>query len=61
MITLLPYAQLLDTPIRLYTGEYALSQAPQALLIQTAWTLLLVFGGCMFWRINQRKLVIQGG
>ena len=61
VITLLPYAQLLDTPIRLYTGEYALSAAPEALLIQIAWTLLLVLAGCAFWRTNQRKLVIQGG
>ena len=61
VITLLPYAQLLDTPIRLYTGEYALSQAPEALLIQGFWTILLVFAGCMFWRTNQRKLIIQGG
>lgn len=61
VITMLPYAQLLDTPIRLYTGEYALSAAPGALLIQAAWTVLLVFIGCAFWRTNQRKLVIQGG
>ena len=60
-ITLLPYAQLLDTPIRLYTGEYAVSQAPEALLIQIGWTALLVFVGCAFWRTNQRKLIIQGG
>ena len=61
VITLLPYAQLLDTPIRLYTGEYALSRAPEALLIQICWTLALVFVGCAFWRTNQRKLIIQGG
>ena len=61
VITLLPYAQLLDTPIRLYTGEYALSRAPEALLIQIGWTLVLVFIGCAFWRTNQRKLIIQGG
>ena len=61
VITLLPYAQLLDTPIRLYIGEYALSRAPEALLIQICWTLVLVFVGCAFWRTNQRKLIIQGG
>jgi len=60
-ITLLPYAQLLDTPIRLYTGEYSIGAAPGALLIQAGWTLLLIAAGCVFWRTNQRKLVIQGG
>ena len=61
VITLLPYAQLLDTPIRLYTGEYAPAQGPEALLIQAAWTVILVAAGCSFWKANQRKLIIQGG
>ena len=61
IITLLPHAQMLDTPIRLYTGEYTLAQGPAALLIQCGWTALLVFAGRAFWRTNQRKLVIQGG
>jgi ABC-type uncharacterized transport system permease subunit len=52
---------MLDTPIRLYTGESTLAQAPAALLIQCGWTALLVFAGRAFWRTNQRKLVIQGG
>lgn len=61
VITLLPHAQLLDTPIRIYTGEYTLTQAPEALLIQCGWILLLILAGRAFWRTNQRKLVIQGG
>ena len=61
MITLLPYAQMLDAPIRLYTGEYALSQAPGVLLIQAVWTAVLVLAGCFLWQRNQRRLVIQGG
>ena len=61
VITLLPHAQLLDTPIRLYTGDYALAAAPEALLIQCGWTAALILLGCAFWRANQRKLIIQGG
>ena len=61
VITLLPYAQLLDAPIRLYTGEYALSKAPEVLLIQLVWTGILILAGCIFWNKNQRKLIIQGG
>ena len=61
VITLLPYAQLLDAPIRLYTGEYALSQAPQVLLLQAGWTAVLILTGCLLWRWNQRRLVLQGG
>ena len=61
VITLLPYAQLLDAPIRLYTGQYALSQAPRALLIQAAWLAALVTAGEWLWRQHQKRLIIQGG
>lgn len=61
VITALPYAQLLDAPIRLYTGERALSAAPAALLLQTAWTAAIVGLGLLLWRSNQRRLVLQGG
>lgn len=61
VITLLPYAQLLDAPIRLYTGEWALSQAPRVLLIQGVWGLMLILGGLIIWEKNKKRLVIQGG
>ena len=61
VITLLPYAQLLDAPIRLYTGEYALSQTPRVLLLQAGWAAVLIGAGCLLWRWNQRRLVLQGG
>lgn len=61
VITLLPYAQLLDAPIRLYTGQTAPSAAPGIFLIQAAWTLLLTGAGLLFWRANQKRLEIQGG
>ena len=61
VITLLPYAQLLDAPIRLYTGEYAISMAPRILLIQAVWTVLLVGLGVWMWGANKKRMVIQGG
>lgn len=61
IITLLPYAQLLDIPIRIYTGQYALEQAPQALLIQLVWITLLVALGEWLWARHQKRLIIQGG
>ncbi len=60
-ITLLPYAQLQDAPIRLYTGETPPAAAPGILLIQAAWTAALAALGVLFWRKNQKRLVIQGG
>ena len=61
VITLLPYAQLLDAPIRLYTGQWLLSEAPRVLAIQCVWTLLLTGFGLLLWRQNQKRMVIQGG
>ena len=61
VITMLPYAQMLDAPIRLYTGAYAPETAWVILLRQAAWTAVLVAAGCLMWRANQRRLVIQGG
>ena len=61
IITLLPHAQLLDAPIRIYTGQYALSQAHRALGIQLIWVVLLILLGRAMWLGHQRRLIIQGG
>ncbi len=61
IITLLPYAQMLDAPIRLYTGEYVPRQAAGVILLQAGWTAALVLTGLLLWRRNQRRLVLQGG
>ena len=61
VITLLPYAQLLDAPIRLYSGRWPMTEAPRVLLTQCVWTLLLVQLGLLLWRQNQKRLIIQGG
>ena len=61
VITLLPYAQMLDAPIRLYNGQTAPADAPRILLIQTIWILILTGAGMFFWHRNQKRIVIQGG
>ena len=61
VITALPYAQLLDAPIRLYTGTYAISEAPRILLMQAGWIIVLAAAGQAMWRANQKRLIVQGG
>ena len=61
VITMLPYAQMLDAPIRLYTGAYAPETAWIILLRQAVWTAVLAAAGSLMWRANQRRLVIQEG
>ncbi len=61
IITLFPYAQLLDTPIRLYTGSALPRPAPALLALQAGWTLLLTGLGVLLWRRNRKHLILQGG
>ena len=61
VITMLPYAQLLDAPIRLYSGEYLISEAPLIFLRQAGWTFVLILIGVWFWEQNRKKIIIQGG
>ncbi len=61
VITLFPHAQLLDAPIRLYTGQWTPADAPRTLLIQVAWTAGLVTLGLWFWERNQKRMIVQGG
>ena len=61
VITALPYAQMLDAPIRLYTGERPLSEAPAALALQAFWTAALIALGLLLWQSNRKRLIVQGG
>ena len=56
-----PFSQILDTPIRLYTGEYPLSAAPQMLTLQLGWIVMLVLLGRWIWARNLRRVIVQGG
>jgi len=61
VITMLPYAQLLDAPIRLYSGEYPPDDFLLIILRQAGWTVVLITVGIMMWKQNQKKMIIQGG
>ncbi len=56
-----PYAQLLDAPIRLYTGQYAPSMAAETLAVQAVWLVLLLLLGALLWKRNLSRIIIQGG
>lgn len=61
VIRALPYAQLLDAPVRIYTGNQALSGVPVLWLLQAGWTILLILLGILLWKKNEKRLVLQGG
>ncbi|MBR5231736.1 MAG: ABC-2 family transporter protein [Clostridia bacterium] len=56
-----PFAQIIDTPIRLYTGEFAFSDVPAQLLLQLAWTVALILMGRYIWSRNLKRVIVQGG
>ena len=60
-IALFPYAQLLDAPIRLYTGQYDLGNAPEVYLVQSFWAVVLVALGVLLWDANRKRMIVQGG
>ena len=61
VITLLPFAQMMDAPIRIYTGEWTLAQAPMVLCRQALWAIALIGLGQFIWQRNQKHMIVQGG
>ena len=61
VITLFPYAQLLDAPIRLYIGEYFPLDALRIYALQAFWVVILVALGVSMWNANKKRMIVQGG
>ena len=61
VVRLLPYAQLLDAPIRIYTGETPLAQAGQVFLVQGIWLCIFAALGLYLWHRNAKRMIVQGG
>ena len=61
VLELLPFAGLIDTPFRIYSGHLAGAEALRALLVQAAWVVALVAAGHRLMALGIRKVVIQGG
>ncbi len=61
VITFFPYAQLLDAPIRLYTGEYLPGEALSVYALQAFWVMVLVAIGISMWNANRKRMIVQGG
>ena len=61
VIRVLPYAQLLDVPARIYTGSQPLSGVPLLWLMQLLWIVILILFGLLLWKKNEKRLVLQGG
>ena len=60
-VRLLPYAQILDAPCRLYTGTCLPGEVAEVFLCQTVWIALLICLGLWIWRRNLSRMALQGG
>lgn len=61
ILQLLPYASLVDTPLRLWAGHLPPGAVGEVLLHQAVWTLLLVGLGRWLVARGHRHLLVQGG
>jgi ABC-2 type transport system permease protein len=57
----LPFRGLIDTPFRLYLGQFHGAEAATALLLQIVWFIALVAMGRLALARGVRRLVVQGG
>ena len=58
---ILPFRGLIDTPFRIYLGEFHGTSAALVLLFQFAWLVMLVVAGRLALTRGTRRLVVQGG
>jgi ABC-2 type transport system permease protein len=61
LVRALPFAQVVDTPFRAYLGTLGRSETASAIVVQLAWTGVLVLFGRWLVARAARRLVVQGG
>lgn len=57
----LPFQHIAYTPLRVYLGKLAGTEAVVAVAVQWAWVGVLLLVGTLFWRWMSRSITIQGG
>ncbi len=61
LLRLLPFAGLIDTPMRCYLGQISEGSALTALMLPIVWAAALIFAGRMLLLHALQKMMIQGG
>lgn len=61
VVNLLPFRNIIDSPIRLYMGHIPLRDSWQVFLHEIIWIVILVGWGRWYLRRTQDHLVVQGG
>lgn len=60
-IELLPFASMQNTPLRIYSGNIAGSEAIKAVVLQLIWLALLIYIGKTIGNKAMKKIAVMGG
>ena len=58
---LTPFASMQNVPLRIFSGDISLSEAPAVMGLQIFWAAALIFAGYLLTRNGLRRAVILGG
>jgi ABC-2 type transport system permease protein len=61
IVEALPFAAIYSTPLRIYIGELGPAQWFPAMAAQAMWIVLFGTAAYFFWRVAERRVVVQGG
>jgi ABC-2 type transport system permease protein len=61
IVEALPFAAIYSTPLRIYIGELGPTQWWPAMASQAMWVVLFGTAATVFWRVAERRVVVQGG
>lgn len=56
-----PFGSMQNVPLRLFSGDIPLSEAPAVMGLQVFWITVLISGGYLLTRNGLRRAVILGG
>jgi ABC-2 type transport system permease protein len=61
IVEALPFAAIYSTPLRIYIGELGPERWLPAMASQATWVVVFGTAAFFFWRIAERRVVVQGG
>jgi len=61
IVEALPFAAIYSTPLRIYIGELGPAQWFPAMASQAMWIVVFGTAATVFWRVAERRVVVQGG
>ena len=61
VLEILPFASMQNVPLRIYSGSLNGQEMVKGIVLQAVWLLVLVIFGKIFFKLAEKKIVVQGG